>query len=284
MKRLMCALLALCLLMSGLALADEKTYTTLSYGMKDTDATAPAVRALQDRLKALGYMDKSVPTTGGYWSATATALALFQRAAGLTVNGKLASAEAQKALFAADAPAKAGSQSASQDALKYGDRSPQVSALQRRLIELGYLKDKADGDYGPNTAKAVAAFQQARGLTVNGNLASAETIAALNAAAQPAATTAPTATAAPADIKYGTRSAAVAAMQRRLRELGYLKDAADGVYGRNTANAVAAFQRDNGLPVNGNAASAAMLAALSRATAAPTAVPTAAPTPTASHG
>lgn len=48
----------------------------------------------------------------------------------------------------------------------------------------------------------------------------------------------------------GARGAAVAALQRRLSSLGYPL-AADGVYGSNTRRAVAAFQRDHGLPADG---------------------------------
>ena len=40
-------------------------------------------------------------------------------------------------------------------------------------------------------------------------------------------------------------------MQNRLIELGYLRDAADGVFGQNTETAVRAFQRNNNLPETG---------------------------------
>ena len=40
-----------------------------------------------------------------------------------------------------------------------------VKKLQERLIELGYLDDKADGSFGPNTAEAVKEFNEANGLT-----------------------------------------------------------------------------------------------------------------------
>jgi len=40
-------------------------------------------------------------------------------------------------------------------------------------------------------------------------------------------------------------------LQNRLRELGYLVDSADGVYGETTESAVNAFQRNNGLEANG---------------------------------
>ncbi len=50
-----------------------------------------------------------------------------------------------------------------------GDRNKEVKEVQRRLISLGYLKDKADGVYGRKTKKAVADFQAKNGIHgVNG--------------------------------------------------------------------------------------------------------------------
>ena len=44
--------------------------------------------------------------------------------------------------------------------LQKGSSGAEVTALQEALIELGYLKGKADGKYGAGTEKAVIAFQQ----------------------------------------------------------------------------------------------------------------------------
>ena len=44
--------------------------------------------------------------------------------------------------------------------LQKGDQGSRVTALQEALIELGFLKSKADGKYGSGTEKAVIAFQQ----------------------------------------------------------------------------------------------------------------------------
>ena len=49
-----------------------------------------------------------------------------------------------------------------------GSHAYGVLLMQERLIELGYLKDGADGIYGDNTANAVSAFQSAAGLPVTG--------------------------------------------------------------------------------------------------------------------
>lgn len=85
--------------------------------------------------------------------------------------------------------------------------STAVQTLQSRLIELGYLNDKADGAFGNNTMEAVKAFQRQAGLTVDG-VATAEVQTALYAldapeapapTADPAATGSPDDPAAPAD-------------------------------------------------------------------------------------
>ena len=70
------------------------------------------------------------------------------------------------------------------------------------------------------------------------------------------ATPAPAATATPApletvrELEVGDKGEAVTAMQKRLVELGYL-NAADGMYGPRTYNAVVAFQKRNGLTADG---------------------------------
>ncbi len=60
-----------------------------------------------------------------------------------------------------------------------GASGEEVTKLQNRLIELGYLSGKADGVYGQKTASAVKAFQRRAGLTADG-IAGNATISALN--------------------------------------------------------------------------------------------------------
>lgn len=49
-----------------------------------------------------------------------------------------------------------------------GSHAYGVLLMQKRLIELGFLSDGADGIYGDNTAKAVSDFQTAEGLPATG--------------------------------------------------------------------------------------------------------------------
>lgn len=50
---------------------------------------------------------------------------------------------------------------------KDGDSSAQIRLLQEVLIDLGYLKTKSTGIFGPATASAIAAFQKKSGLVVD---------------------------------------------------------------------------------------------------------------------
>ena len=52
--------------------------------------------------------------------------------------------------------------------LRPGDDGANVVKLQEKLIELGFLKSRADGRYGSQTKAAVSAFQKMYGLTVDG--------------------------------------------------------------------------------------------------------------------
>lgn len=71
-------------------------YTELERGSKGDD-----VKALQQRLKDLGYLSGAVD--GDYGGGTASAVSSFQNQAGLAVTGK-ADVETQRALFDSTAP------------------------------------------------------------------------------------------------------------------------------------------------------------------------------------
>lgn len=59
-------------------------------------------------------------------------------------------------------------------ALHNGSQGEKVWKLQERLQALGYYQGEADGQFGPGTREAVAAFQQKNGLDADG-LAGEET-------------------------------------------------------------------------------------------------------------
>lgn len=67
-----------------------------------------------------------------------------------------------------------------QGILTVGAKGEEVTKLQQRLKDLGYLDGKVDGQYGGGTKRAVIAFQRRNGLTTDG-VAGADTQAKLYA-------------------------------------------------------------------------------------------------------
>jgi len=130
--------------------------------------------------------------------------------------------------------------------IRYGDTGAAVKEIRGILRELGLLDGPEGADhFDEATARAVRAFQQSRGLTVNGEVAE-ETWRALDAARW----------------RLGARTLYqafpeplvgedVRALQERLLEMGYDTGRADGIYGARTARAVAEFQREVGLTPDG---------------------------------
>lgn len=65
--------------------------------------------------------------------------------------------------------------------LRPGNEGPRVQEMQEKLIELGFLEGKADGQYGPKTKEAVMAYQRRSGLKADG-IAGKETLTRLYSA------------------------------------------------------------------------------------------------------
>ncbi len=132
----------------------ESEYEDLKYG-----DTGSAVRAMQRRLKKLGYPVGSVD--GDWGENTQLAVNLFQNAIGYKER-KTATAKMQEKLFSSSAP-----KYDQYKALKEGKSGTPVRLMQQALYDLGWFGTspeaigEVDGHYGPKTAAAVMAFQQA---------------------------------------------------------------------------------------------------------------------------
>ena len=111
-----------------------------------------------------------------------------------------------------------------------GDDSANIITLQNKLIELGYLRDTADGVFGANTESAVAAFQRSNGLTETGT-ADAATQRLLYSGQELVSASNSTD---PESIIYRT--------QEKLSLWGFLAAEPDGVAGSQTNEAVATFK------------------------------------------
>ena len=116
-----------------------------------------------------------------------------------------------------------------------------MRALQRRLAGAGYPPGPIDGRYGPRTEQAVARFQAALGLEVDG-IAGPLTLAALNR---------PSVVLYPGTGYAGHGAGRVRVLQRRLAGAGYAPGPIDGRYGPRTEQAVRRFQAARGLEVDG---------------------------------
>lgn len=116
--------------------------------------------------------------------------------------------------------------------LRLNSRGDDVEQVQRRLVELGYLDDGADGIFGTNTANAVCLFQYLARLEVTGVVDQATKDALISDDARTVH----------AALEPGDKSDEVRELQQRLKAWGFLKDSADGIYGQNTVTAVKALQ------------------------------------------
>ncbi len=262
------------------ALTPTPTPASLQQGFKGSDE----VRALQKRLKALGYYSGSAD--GDFGPATEKAVRAFQKANGLTVDGKAGAKTLEKlnsknAVSAKEANAtptpKAGKTTTKPSAkatakatntprptatpnlsrdyyLTIGSRGNKVTTLQRRLIELGWLSGKVTGEFDTATQAAVTAFQAAtKGLWEDG-IAGPDTLRALYSSG--AARTTKAVSGSGETLENGSEGAAVRQLQQKLKDLGYLSGAVDGSYGVATEAAVIAFQKNNNLTADGKAGAA----------------------------
>ena len=159
-------------------------------------------------------------------------------------------------------PASSGGSSSSRSTLKQGMRGDDVRDLQNLLQDAGYSVGLAgaDGIFGSDTFRAVAAFQEDHGLEVDG-IAGRETMAALDAAVYgpekpdpPAAT--PDTDAQPSefwlpDLQLGDKDPAVTLLQAALNIRGFDCGSPDGIFGPKTQATLNRFKESRKMEQNG---------------------------------
>ena len=123
--------------------------------------------------------------------------------------------------------------------LKRGSSGTAVRQLQEALKEAGHDPGPVDGEFGAATEAAVRAFQQDKGIAVDGVVGD---ITWLNI--DEADMSNPT-------IRRGSTGNPVRRAQKRLTLGGYDTGGVDGVFGASTEAAVTRFQRDRGLTADG---------------------------------
>jgi peptidoglycan hydrolase-like protein with peptidoglycan-binding domain len=205
------------------------------------DAVTHAVAYLQEELAELGYYKGS--HDGVFAPETEAALKRLQAEEGVDESGRL------------DRPTRAVLSAAA------GESDPLwIKAVQTALAELGLYNGLIDGDYGPGTEAGMEEIQRDAGIDVDGAFG-AETAAALNEryeeevlVEQPVEEVGDTSSdqgAAGEVLEPGSKGTRVKRLETRLARLGYRPGRADGVYGADTASAVMAFEKHEGLGRDG---------------------------------
>ncbi|KJE26287.1 putative peptidoglycan binding domain protein [Geobacillus kaustophilus] len=140
--------------------------------------------------------------------------------------------------------------------LRRGDRNDYVKTLQSWLYKAGFNPGGIDGIYGANTEKAVKEFQKKVGIAADG-IAGKQTYQALQKYVRAQMTASRSNSPSNDDhwtgqiLREGNRGQAVKDLQDKLQRLGYNIGTIDGVYGKQTTEAVRSFQKANGLEVDG---------------------------------
>ncbi len=188
----------------------------------------PIVLDIQIRLMELDYLDFEQPDDE-YSDGTADAIRAFQVRNGLHANG-ICDKQTYEAMF---------DENALTYAMVRGSTGDDVDIAKERLIELGYLDGMPYGEYDEATEKAVRRFRERNNLpddVIIDNdafevLLGEDTVAFA--------------------YVLGDKSDEIKGYQQLLYEKGYLTYAPDGIYGKQTQNAVRRFQEENGLVVDG---------------------------------
>ena len=234
-------------------------YSTLQRG-----AVGSSVYALQHRLKELGYPVREL--SGVYDEETEQAVSLFSQAYGLRPQ-TIAYIALQKELYAdtaipytPNATQAPQQMSASLATLSLGNVGTQVMRVQSRLIDLGYMTGSATGVFDAETEQAVRQFEATCGRTPTGTLDAGLQNLLMTDNAPAAGESLTDTQALYPDLTLGSEGEAVSALQQRLIELGYANGEPTGLYGEETAGALAIFQRYNGLEETGIATSRVQVA------------------------
>ncbi|NEX47210.1 peptidoglycan-binding domain-containing protein [Pseudotabrizicola algicola] len=129
----------------------------------------------------------------------------------------------------------------------------QRTTLQRQLTALGYPTGVADGLWGTNTRSAIQRWQTANKLNATGYVTASQVRLIqqqAGAVAEPSPST-PANEDALEERLLSLTASERREVQRMLTRLGYNTGGVDGVFGRNTRAALAAWQRDEAVRASG---------------------------------
>lgn len=235
LKKLL-SLLLICMLLASPALADD----VLRPGDK-----GEAVKSLQTLLTTYGYYDGTID--GVYGSGTTAAVKLFQKNNDLKQDGKagpktMAKLTGSQVITPDDVKAQRAAW------LEKGESGEEIKALQQHLKDTLFYAGEVNGTFDEKTEKAVIEFQKAANLQADG-IAGEKTQSALyNRTAAIFNGGTPKRT-----LYSGCRGYDVKILQQRLSALNYFSAPVSGYFCDKTVAAVKAFQKDNGMYVDGSA-------------------------------
>lgn len=139
-------------------------------------------------------------------------------------------------------------------ALKLGSKGKEVRELQEQLQRLGFYKGKLDGDFGPQTQKALIAFKSKERLS-NTDEADTETFQRLNRLINEKESqgnrTVQNSSQDETYLAFGSTGKAVEKLQKKLKEKNYYNGEIDGIYGAKTKEAVLKFQSEKKIAMDG---------------------------------
>ena len=230
------------------------------------------VVSLQEKLISAGFTPKG-GADGYFGPATEAALKAYQEAEGLAVSGiadELTVAHLSNA--GQEAPAEEGDEPkevvedptlapeiAELAGVANGSVGAAAKAVQQLLIDAGVeLRGGADGVFGPVSQAALKNFQRSRGLEASGVADEATLFALTTTGSSPADGDDESAVAVPSEyaqlvgLRPGALGDSVAALQRRLLDLGItVRGGADGIFGPATTSSLKTFQEQRNLEATG---------------------------------
>ncbi|MCH7585379.1 MAG: peptidoglycan-binding protein [Acidobacteria bacterium] len=228
---------------TGGAIAAPTSATTAA-GPNDTlrfGSRGNVVFETQLTLGSLGF--DPGPVDGIFGRMTVTAVAAFQSANGLAVDGKVGPVT-RRALVSAS-PSSELVVSAPSSVVDFGIRDPIVVELQGMLARVGHRQGGTDGAFGPLTFGAVRDFQKVAGLPDTGTVDQGTWDALVFAAAGS------TVDLSAIVVSYATRGPDVRDLQTMLEALGHDPGPIDWTFGLMTRRAVVSFQAMVNLAASG---------------------------------
>lgn len=224
-----------------------------------------AVRKMQQRLSALGYLNR--PANGVFDTLTQAAVIEFQKRNVPYWDG-IAGPMTLASLYSDKAKKASGSQLPTHTLERGLENSPDVRKLQNTLKDLRFYTGEVDGDFGASTEAAVRAFQKANGLEPDGKAGSMTLQILYSGSAKSASgsnNVKPNTTSTPiiyvdvtpnplgtyVTLREGNSGVLVRKLQQALKDGKYLNADVDGKYGVATTKAVLDFQKSKGLSQDG---------------------------------